>query len=247
MSKSFYDSFAKKYDEWIKADSYAKDIKQFYSSFFKNYFLKPTQLVEFGIGTGNIALEILCNTKHSILGVDNSLSMLDICKEKITKNIELLEDDIYTLKFTKNKEAIYLPYRTLCHFISSNEKKHIIQNIYNNLKKDGIFVFDLDVMSQRQRIYFHNKPHLFYQNLNTSVYHKYDFKSETEAIEVSVFIANNKTKDVEIFKYDFSWIEVSQVKQILDEVGFKVLHLYGDPCKNEYSSTSDNQIWVVQK
>ena len=246
MNKTFYDSFAVNYDEWVRADTYAKEIKTFYVDFFQNYFKNKTNLVELGIGTGNIAQAIRQKTKHEVLGVDNSSAMLEICTKK-SKDIKLLQTNILTHTFKQKKKAIYLPYRTFCHFISIEAKQQLLENIYKNLEDGGVFIFDMDIMNKEIRDSLHNKPHLFYSNETLNVYHLYRFQKTSQAIEVTVFISTNKTQEIQVFKYDFSWIETEQTRELLEKIGFKIINLYGDTNKNQLTENSTKQIWVVRK
>jgi len=251
MNQEFYDDFSVRYDLWTSSDTYTLELINFYTDYFSKIKQKQT-LVELGIGTGNIALEILKNTSHSIIGIDNAKEMLKQCHLKskargLDISLTLLEEDITNLQLEELAHYIYLPYRTLCHFVSLDAKQKLFEIIFKNLEVGGSFLFDCDKPNLERMKVIHNKPQLIYTKDEVSIYQLSKFNFDSQSIHVSVIDANRKKESANVHKYDFSWIEPEQMQSLLKEVGFSVVNVYGDTKKSLLEKDSLRQIYEVIK
>jgi len=244
MTLNPYNKLANIYDIWIIGDNTNLEVLEFYIKIIAKY--NPISIVELGIGTGRIAIEIVKRLNKKMIGVDNSKEMLDICQLHISKNkllennIILIEQDI--LKFNKKSKFIIMPFRTIGHFLSMESKKQLFRQVYNNLKKNGIFIFDHYILDKKWAIKNNQKYIKMYQNSDFTIFDKYDFDFNKKILNCKV-IKNSE----ELVSFDFSWFEPSEIGVIIDEVGFRVINVYGDFDFNPLNSNSSQQIWILQK
>ncbi|MBN2591516.1 MAG: class I SAM-dependent methyltransferase [Sedimentisphaerales bacterium] len=117
-------------------------------------------VMDFGCGTGLLTLQIQPSV-HSITGIDNSLSMLDILNSKISKlnlcNTNSLFVDLDKGDILKGKYDLVVSNMTLHHI---KELDSLLNQFYNILKPDGyLCLCDLDLEEGK----FHND--------NTGVFH----------------------------------------------------------------------------
>lgn len=247
MNQHFYDNFSTSYDLWTSSDTYLLELINFYSQYFSS--LSHTHsLVELGIGTGNIGLEVLKNSTHSLIGIDNSKKMLIRCSAKIeSKKLTLIEADISSYQLEKKASYVYLPYRTLCHFISLKQKRQLLETVYSNLEVGGTFLFDCDNPNLHRMKMIHNQPQLVYTKDDISIYQLNKFDFDTQVVKVSVINANSKNETVDVHTYDFSWIKPEQINILLEEVGFELTNIYGDTKMNPLRKESLRQIYEVKK
>jgi len=247
MNQQFYDDFSVRYDLWTSSDSYIIELITFYTQYFSGLSQEHT-LFELGIGTGNIGLEVLKTSAHKLIGIDNSKNMLRVCLNKTeSKRLTLIEADISTYKLENKAEYIYLPYRTLCHFISLEQKRELLTTIYNNLEVGGIFLFDCDNPNLERMKSIHNQPQLVYTKDEFSIYQLSKFNFDRQSIQVNIIDANSQHESAEVHTYSFSWIEPEQIQSLLKEVGFTVVYVYGDTNKNPLEEGSLRQIYEVIK
>lgn len=245
-----YNKIADIYDKWIQGDYTSDSLLDFYLQLTLKLD-KNIEIVELGIGTGRISIAIAKEQNRKIIGIDHSKKMLEICKRNIVKNnlekkIELIQMDIGELKFQKKAKFIMLPFRTIGHFLSLNDKKNIFKQIYDNLEIGGIFVvdhyiFDRDWADNHNNIYIK-----MYSEDDMTIYDKYKFNFYKQILNCSIY---EEIDDVKIKKtsFDYSWIEPYQMKQVLIDVGFKIKYSYGDFDFNPISPNSEQQIWVVER
>lgn len=115
--------------------------KKFNELILKNIkFNKGIAVLDIGCGSGN-TLEILKNKAKSIIGVDASKEMIDICKEKFSKNknIKLVCSDFTDIKINEKFDVIVL--RMTLHHIKNVEA--VLKEAKSLLKSKGrIIVID---------------------------------------------------------------------------------------------------------
>jgi ubiquinone/menaquinone biosynthesis C-methylase UbiE len=107
----------------------------------------PT-ILELGCGTGRVLIPL---SRHcdSIVGVDNSGSMLDLCKEKLqegqasTGNIELLLEDITSLDLQREFGLIIAPFRVFQNIDTDENMKAIFRSIHRHLSPHGFCILNV--------------------------------------------------------------------------------------------------------
>jgi ubiquinone/menaquinone biosynthesis C-methylase UbiE len=106
------------------------------------------RVLDIGIGTGLTSLKFLKAANCTIVGIDYSQDMMDICKDKLTKlgltdKIECCMMDAVSLDFPKESFDIVASTVSLHHI---KDKYPVIKKIHNLLKPGGRFVLgDLDM------------------------------------------------------------------------------------------------------
>jgi len=245
-----YNKIANIYDRWIKGDYTSSDFLKFYLKLISK-LNKDIEIVELGIGTGRISIAISKNQNRKIIGIDHSYKMLQVCKQNIVKNglenkIKLIQMDIRELKLKEKAKFIMLPFRTIGHFLSLDDKKSLFKQIYNNLEIGGVFVVDHYIFD-KEWAENHNDVYIkMYSEANLIIYDKYQFDFNKQILNCSIYEEENNIKTQKV-SFDYSWIEPYKMKQILLDVGFKIKYSYGDFDFNQIDSDSGQQIWIVEK
>jgi len=103
------------------------------------------RVLDIGIGTGLTSLKFLKRANCTIVGIDNSQDMMDICKDKLglTEKIECRIMDAVSLDFPEHSFDVVASTVSLHHV---KDKYPVIKTIRNILKPGGRLVIgDLDV------------------------------------------------------------------------------------------------------
>ena len=102
-----------------------------------NYAQKNTNLYDLGCSTGATSLALSGIKNTQIIGVDNSIAMLDKCQNNLQNidNIQYICDDIANIEF-KNASVVVL--NLTLQFVAKDKRSALIDKIYQGLNKGGV-------------------------------------------------------------------------------------------------------------
>lgn len=252
-----YDNLADIYESWSAADPAADLTLQFYVSI--SHGIRGS-VVELGVGTGRIAVEIAARYGRSVIGIDLSEVMLTECRARarargIEHLIQLTKADIREFWLPEPAELIIMPFRTFGHLLSVDDKLAALRQIYSQLAPGGVFVFDHYVFNENWARNHNGVPRLMCTIHDRSTGNKefvwdtyrYDFAAQLMECIVTVEVAE---ADGTILRrqhrpLSFSWVEPDQVRSWAQEIGYEVRKLYGSFDKQPFNLSSTEQIWVL--
>ncbi|NHM30789.1 class I SAM-dependent DNA methyltransferase [Neobacillus terrae] len=177
MGREFLDVF----EEW--ADSYDASVlgqDEEYKEVFKKYdkILEEVALrsrgnvVEFGVGTGNITVKLL-EKGHKVTGIEPSKPMRKIAKEKLGRHAEVMDGDFLVFPELNNVMSIVSSYAF--HHLTDVEKEEAISLYGKLLPKEGKIVF-ADTMYESEKDYLkaiNNAKEKGFHNLASNLQSEY--------------------------------------------------------------------------
>ena len=95
---------------------------------------KNGKIIDFGCGQGLIALHLSKNNSRQVIGIDANKIRLP---KSTQKNLIFRNADITKLSLEKINGAVV---SDVLHHLPLKEQRKLIENIYNNLKNNGILV-----------------------------------------------------------------------------------------------------------
>jgi ubiquinone/menaquinone biosynthesis C-methylase UbiE len=110
--------------------------------FYISHVSTDASVLELGCGTGRTTLPLSKYCK-SIRGIDISSAMIDICKEKISKEnisdmkVKVEVGDITKFNFEDKFDIIIAPYRTIQNLVTDDEVKQLFERIKLHLAPRG--------------------------------------------------------------------------------------------------------------
>jgi len=129
-----YDKFSEMYDKWTSPTWPDDDNIQGLIDFVKSY-PGGKNILELGVGTGNVAIKLYMEGYHNITGTDKSTGMVKHLKNKCS-NIKVLMEDLYVTE--------YFGYDWILMIGNIQErvehKKKFFQKMYNQML-DGALLF----------------------------------------------------------------------------------------------------------
>lgn len=143
-----FDAYAAFYDLLYKDKNYkaeAEYIDQLIDKFSKKK-KKETDLLDLACGTGRHLQQLYTKGYRSLLGSDISKSMIDVAK----KNAKNQKQDFkfYNYSFQESHQisrkfdVIISMFSSFNYLISNKDQSRALNNIYNLLNNDGLFIFD---------------------------------------------------------------------------------------------------------
>lgn len=208
-----YKKFSEVYDECGVSDfslSFGEAMLEYFNIMHPNEVFKKNLDLCCGTGTlCNLFKENGIETK----GVDISREMLDVASNKYP-DIEFVQYDVRQYHDGEKYDFITITDDALQHIINVEDVKKVVRNIYEHLRVNGLFIFDIN--------YFHKISFEKYnKSLDDSRRLSYHPHRDGKIVRFDVEYYGDGVllwKD-QVFERDFS---VEEITQILNESGFLV-------------------------
>ncbi|HAR62614.1 MAG: hypothetical protein DKM50_06105 [Candidatus Margulisiibacteriota bacterium] len=146
ISAQYYDLLAQ-YIDFNEIVDYLEEIL-----FYKE--ISPKKVLDLGCGTG-IASLIMSEKGYSVTGVDCSIDMLDVAKNKAAeKKIKIPFIQAKMEEFKKDDEFDLVISLSDCinHLIPHKLVQKTFRNVYDSLTDGGIFIFDINTPYELEHV-----------------------------------------------------------------------------------------------
>lgn len=252
-----YDSLADIYDVWSMTDPAYPPSHDFYVQFCCN---TEGLVVELGVGTGRIAIDVARNGK-CITGIDISSAMLERCRAQadlagVSNRINLIQSDIRNFELPEKANLIIFPFRSIGHLLTLDDKRLALRRVYEQLVPGGRFVFDHYVFDEQWSRAHHGIARLMHGALDSHgdglfIWDIYMYNFSTQMMQCYIAVERTDAEgDVVQRTYhplSFSWISPEQMRTLVIEAGFEIETLYGDFAFGPFDESSNDQVWVVRR
>ena len=246
---SHYDKDAKLYDQFNKENS--KIINEAIEVILKNYNVQT--VLDVTCGTGS---QVFYLTKHGydVIGSDINAKMLQIAKDKVQQenlDVKFIQADMRTVNVGQF-DAVISIFNAVGH-LTKADFEIAMQNIYNNLKSNGLYIFDI-----------FNLDYLLHKNNITKLTIDWPItKGDITAREIqystidtngtlaSYTIIHEQQNDAEpTISKSFQTLQVysaQQLADILTRTGFKVIEQTNVDGSEFNQLTSERILTIAQK
>ncbi len=256
MSDQQYDQLAGIYDAWCEADPAAEETHRYYLS---ECVREPGTVVELGVGTGRIALDVAATGKP-VLGIDESQAMLEQCRRKsaqrgLTHLVTVERADVASFTSLEKADLIILPFRTIGHLLTNADRLEAFCNIRRNLRPDGRFVFDHYVLDPAWASSRHGVPKMMcrvpladgYQLVWDTYW--FDFRNQQMDCTITIETVSSAGFVIERrhARLSFSWVQPHEIADLARRSGLEVESLNGDFAGGVFDASSTNQVWVLRR
>lgn len=252
-----YERFADIYAVWTATAGSTSANLPFYVD---AYLAAEGPVVELGVGDGRIAVEA-ARRGRSVVGVDLSPAMLRLCRERasaagVLDRLTLLQADFRNFVLAEPAALIALPYHSLGHLTTLDQKRAALRQVHAQLRPGGRFVFDdffitpglLDRMRQVQLRAEYVSPDghdtlLWVTSLVDDVAQTIRVVTWEDCLGAEGDVTRRRYR-----RLSLSWITPDQAARLLAETGFTVEACYGRFDGTPFdAATADEQIWVARK
>ncbi len=220
-----YGNFAYIYDNLIDQD-YEK-WADYIEEIFKINNVKPNLVLDLGCGTGSIT-NILASRGYDMIGIDMSVDMLNIAREKATEqglDVLYLCQDIRNFELYGTVDAVICTLDVLNYLTDINHIDKTFKLFKNYLNPNGIFIFDINTEYKLKEILGNNT---FYNEENGVCYvweNEYNDKLSNQYLTFF-----NETEEGLYERFDEQHIQraysVEELKDLLSKNGFENLGIY---------------------
>ena len=257
MARTEYDSFAEIYAVWTDTAASTRVNLPFY---LEAYAQADGPVVELGVGDGRIAVPAAARGR-AVIGVDRSQPMLDLCRRRareagVLERITLIRADFRSFELDTPATLIALPYHSLGHLQTLEDKRSALAHIYSQIRPGGRFIFDDFLMT----------PELATHMRDVQLRAEYRTPAGAEALlwvtslvderDQSIRVvtwedeldANGLTRQRRYRRLTLSWLTPSQARRLILDAGFAVEACYGDFDRTPFvEAAAREQIWVARR
>lgn len=148
-TKHTYEAYAKIYDTY-KGDR-SDNIGQV-SDLIEKYQPDAVELLDLACGTGAIAQGLV--DRSTIVGVDNSQTMLEIAQNKLPA-MRFVHANMINFNLHETFDVVYCLHNSVNHLLSFGEWEEMFHNVANHLRSGGIFIFDIATIEKLNEMIKH--------------------------------------------------------------------------------------------
>ena len=219
-----YSDFAYIYDKLtfdVDYEGYADFIEQI----FKNNNIKPELIADLACGTGNMQC-ILSDRGYDVIGIDNSVEMLEVAREKCNGAL-LLNQDITEFELYGTVDCVLCLLDSVNYITDKTKLKKMFSLVHNYLNPNGLFIFDINSEFKLKNIlgnntFVYETDDVFYTWENELINNKINFY-------LNFFVLNDDDKYTRIEETHTERLyKQNEIEQLLSETGFEQLETYAD-------------------
>lgn len=145
MSNKIYKALAPYYDR-LMADVNYKAWVEYIKNICALNHLEPKTIFDLGCGTGTTALQLL-EKKYDVIGLDGSIEMLNVAKEKLHHyNPSLILGRFECFAIRKKVDLAISLFDSLNNLIQESELLNAFKCVENSLVRKGLFIFDMNTI-----------------------------------------------------------------------------------------------------
>ena len=242
-----YKEFARIYDELINADI---DYKAWAANILcickKNNLIMESYL-DLACGTGNLTIEIANEFKH-IWAVDLSSNMLSQAEKKMREKqikAKFVCQDISKLNLNNKFNLITCCLDSSNYILKEENFKRYLIGVYNLLKEDGLFIFDLNSYYKLTTVLGNNT----YNYDSDDVVYIWENYLENDIVEMNLTFF---VKEGQVYRrFDEMHLERAYkeeyVENLIKQIGFKIVRKMDSYEDKEVNDQTERICYVLKK
>ena len=244
MSVDFYQD-ARRYD-LFEGEFATGNFLDFYVRQIEKY---GNPVLELGCGSGRLTIPLV-EKGFEIKGLDLSLQMLDLAKEKAERQNILLDleaGDMTNFDLGKKFNFIFVPAQSLSHLYTISDVEKCFACVKKHLSKNGRFLIELFNPSLEILL---QKPNQIYPqgNLgNISVDSKSFYDTATQIKHIELIFREDEDKPPPILTFKMRQFFPQEIDALLKYNGFWIEQKFGNHVEEKFNSDSPKQLIVCQK
>jgi SAM-dependent methyltransferase len=247
-------------------DAAYESMRQRDINFFVDYSRNSGgRTLELGCGTGRVLIPTAA-AGYEITGLDLSLHMLKICREKLSRQpeevqerIKLIQGNMTDFDTGETYSLVTTPFRPFQHLITVEEQKACLNCTSRHLVHGGLLILDLFhprlqrlIPDSRYMSEIEDLPEMelpdgrrLRRTNRTAGYHREQQYNDIEIIYYVIYTDGRQERLVEAFpfRYFFRY----EVEHLLELCGFRVVDIFGDYDRYPLSNDSPEMIFVAEK
>lgn len=240
MENYFGKGPAKRYDKSHKA-MFEESVLNPAIDFLSN-LIEGNRALEFGIGTGRIALPLL-KRGLQLAGIEYSLEMIqELNKKDGAQQIEVVQGDFSKAKVPGKYNLVFLVFNTITNLTSQDSQVECFINAASHLRSGGYFVIETFIPALR----------VLPPKENIRVYPLHDKNLDFDVYDIATqgLVSHHYVKVDSGFagrSLPFRYVWPSELDLMARIAGMKLKERWNDWDKSPYNNESESHISVWEK
>ena len=241
-----YENFARVYDELMDNVPY-EEWAQFILNLLQDRKITEGLVLELGCGTGKL-MSLLGKAGFDMIGVDNSVEMLQIAREKTSQDFLYLLQDMREFELYGTVKAVISVCDSVNYITKKEELKKVFQLVNNYLDPEGLFIFDFNTEYKYRELIGETVIAEDREDVSFIWFNEYDEESHLNDIDLKVFVQ----EEGDIYrKFQEEHIQrgytLDEIKQLLEESGLIFLVAYEEYTTQAPQPDSGRIVVVAQE
>ncbi|HIZ66317.1 MAG TPA: class I SAM-dependent methyltransferase [Candidatus Blautia pullicola] len=225
-----YESFARVYDLFMDNIPY-REWCRYLTGLLRENGVKEGLVLELGCGTGNMT-RLLSQAGYDMIGVDNSMDMLEIAMEKQ----EGREDILYLLQDMREFElygtvaAVVSVCDSMNYITEEEDLLEVFRLVNNYLDPGGLFIFDLNTEYKYKEILGESTIAENRKDASFIWDNYYDEEEKINQYDLALFIPEDREGEILYRKYEETHFQraysLQEIKELLEEAGMEFVTAY---------------------
>ena len=241
-----YTSFAQVYDLFmdnVPYEQWAKRIEEI----LKAYGMESGILLDLGCGTGKLT-RLMEEKGYDMIGVDNSIEMLDIAREASKDNILYLLQDMREFELYGTVQAVYSACDSINYILEEEDLREVFSLVNNYLDPKGIFIFDINTRYKYEELLGENT---FAETREEGSFiwdNFYDPEDEINEYDLTLYIKDEDERFVRFQENHYQrCYDLETIKGLLEEAGLTFVAAYDDYSLEQAHEQSERIVVVARE
>ncbi len=241
-----YENFARVYDELMDNVPY-EEWAQFILNLLQDRKITEGLVLELGCGTGKL-MSLLGKAGFDMIGVDNSVEMLQIAREKTSQDFLYVLQDMREFELYGTVKAVISVCDSVNYITKKEELRKVFQLVNNYLDPEGLFIFDFNTEYKYRELIGETVIAEDREDVSFIWFNEYDEESHLNDIDLKVFVQ----EEGDIYrKFQEEHIQrgytLDEIKQLLEESGLIFLEAYEEYTTQAPQPDSGRIVVVAQE
>lgn len=237
---SLYDALTENVDYEVRSD--------YISDFFKAENIYGGTIIDLACGTGSFS-EQFAKKGYNIVGIDSSPEMLTEAHSKLSAadcNFSLINAKMQDFVFSQPADGIICCLDSINHLTDIDDVQSTFNNVYNSLRSNGLFVFDVNTIYKHREILFNN-TFVFDEEDYYLVWDNEQVDDREVRILLDFFVYNGKSYDRYSEEFSERAYSADEIRAMLGRTGFSSISVYDELSLNEPHDNSERIYFVCKK
>jgi len=213
--------------------------------FIENLLSKNNDtILELACGTGRLAIP-LAKQGFNVYAVDIHEGMLQLAIEKAKKqnvHVHFTVQDCTQLQLPITLNFGYMTGNAFQHFLSNESQNALFQSVKKHLHPGGEFVFDTRnaLLNELSIVDEYEESSVNSKGEKLTIQHREEYNPVTQILTCRSInkLEHSTFEDSILLRYTYPM----ELKRLLEQNGFELLHLYGSWKKSEFTKDSPSMI-----